>query len=328
MFTCSGCILVVNPCPRCLSESDRFWCLPLRSGWLCTQAGRVVSSIFVRFSCQWIVILECCSSGKECCWGFVLVCFLFFNSTSTRHTRSLKEQKTSCWSFSVCMFLLCTLVQLFGALLVSFGCASIGGFDAGEASGNNVRVRWLWVSKQNVNISLLPHVSFSGWASWPRALFGTILLQLHDSPCSGRGGLHRLSYPQDLSLEVPEWSHRTFFFKKRTSKSEWILDSAPSVLLRPLLDCVLTSSKNNELVHAVRQWYILFVIIISERRLISEWKMCVVCQVYMKYYYYGSRVECGMQMIVCRSPTAESLSGLYAGLWPRILSHGSSYLLV
>lgn len=56
--------------------------------------------------------------------------------------------------------------------------------------------------------------------------------------------------------------------------------------------------------------------------------MCVVCQVYMKYYYYGSRVECGMQMIVCRSPTAESLSGLYEGLWPRILSRGSSYLLV
>lgn len=77
VFTCSGCIAVVNPCPRCLSESDRFWCLPLRSGWLCTQAGRVVSSIFARFSCQWIVILECCSSGKECCWGFFFFWFVF-----------------------------------------------------------------------------------------------------------------------------------------------------------------------------------------------------------------------------------------------------------
>lgn len=101
------------------------------------------------------------------------------------------------------------------------------------------------------------------------------------------GGLHRLSYPQDLSLGVSEWSHRTFFLRKGPVKVNRIL---PSVLLRPYLDCVLTSIKNNELVHAVRQWYILFVIIISERRLISEWKMCVVCQVYMKHYYYGSRV--------------------------------------
>lgn len=90
---------------------------------------------------------------------------------------------------------------------------------------------------QNVNISLLPHVSFSGWAFWPRALFGTVLLQLHDSSCSGVcvgvwGVFIGFPILRICLSEFLELINKTFLFVlKRTCKSE--PDSIPSILLRP-----------------------------------------------------------------------------------------------